>query len=511
MERRATLIALVVGTAIRCLAPVRLVMIYKGYALTTAAADLVAVPRYGAGALVLHRTVLGTFGVDHLHLIALHTVLGVFAMVSLIALLIRLRPTLGAVSIAAWLLALTPLLIKDHRTESLLVVSCALLWPGCLLWDIWRSHRRTLDGVGAVTLLSLAAVTRPELLLVVPLMVAGVTWLRGPPARRNRMSLLVAAAVFALLVLPHALHIVQATQEQAASGALPSMAPSLLSRLARGGVFYGAIFEPSLFPIAATIMAAVAMVLRPPAASERGRALPLMLMGVALVWMVVVRVDMPVTSIPRLHAPAAALTCLAAAIGAVTLWHHPRLPGKAGGRARLLIVGLLLLATALPTVMPHWRTTNEDEEERFLRQVFERLPAEPVCLLRLDGDDDPAPGKVHRDFPDYLAVPPMRQDHLSGLRAWQNNPEGACPGGVYLVHGLRCYARADGQRPDGGARERDDTGPIRACADLLKGHAWRPVFEYEVANHGDNEFGYYPDEPTFRLGLYRLDQPAAKM
>ena len=101
----------------------------------------------------------------------------------------------------------------------------------------------------------------------------------------------------------------------------------------------------------------------------------------------------------------------------------------------------------------------------------------------------------------------MRDDRLSGLRAWELNRDQPCPGGVYLVHGMRCYARAGGQRPDGGARQRDDSGPIRACARLLDSGRWRPVFEREVPNHGDNEFGYYPDDPTFRLGLYRLNRP----
>ena len=32
------------------------------------------------------------------------------------------------------------------------------------------------------------------------------------------------------------------------------------------------------------------------------------------------------------------------------------------------------------------------------------------------------------------------------------------------------------------------------------------MLEREVENHGNNEFGYYPDDKTLRLGLYRLDR-----
>ncbi len=509
VERRATLIAAIAGIAVRCLAPVRLVMIYKGYALTTAAADLDSVPRYGAGALVLHRAVLGTFGVDHLNLIALHTVLGVLGMVALVALLARFKPRPGAVAAAAWLLALTPLLIKDHRTESLLVVSCAALWPACLLWDAWLVTRRRWDLVGAVALLALAAMTRPELLAVVPILAGALVGVRGRPVIvRDRLLLLVAVGVFGLLVLPHALHIVAATQEQAASGALPAMEADLLQRMARGGVLYGAIFEPTLFPVAATALAVLALLLRPPDGGL-DRRLAVALMVIAWLWMVVVRVDMPETSIPRLHAPAAALTCLAAGIGAAALLHQPKWIGPPAMRWRPWLLAIGLLATAAPTVTPLWQTTNEDEEEQFLRQVFDRLPAESVCLLRLDADDAPPPGKVHRDFPDYLAVPPMRNNRLWGLRAWRDAGQPSCPGGVYLVHGMRCYARADGQRADGGPKKRDDTGPIEACAETLadnslRGARWQPVFEHHAPNHGDNEFGYYPDDPTFKLGLYQL-------
>ena len=485
----------------------RLVMVFKGYALTTAAADLVAVPRYGAGGLVLHRAVLGLVGVDHVNLVALHTILGVFGAVALIALLARFRPARGAVGVAALLLALTPLLIKDHRSESLLVLTTAALWPAALLWDRWLLERGRLDGLGATLLVALAAMTRPEMVVIAPLLLAALLWVRGGLPRARWLWVLPLLALYAALVTPHTLHIVAATAEQAASGALPAMEGALLERLLRGGVFYGAIFEPSLFPLLATALAAAALLLRPSADGAADRRLAWALWLVAGVWMVVVRVDMPRTSIPRLHAPAAALICLAAGLGAANLLQRPDLLGLRVPR-RLLALGLALglLASAAGTVAPLWRTTNEDEAEAFLRLAMAALPEAQVCLLRLDGEDEPPPGKVHRDFPDYLALPPVRNDRLFGLAGWQRAGRPECAGGVWFVHGLRCYARADGQRPEGGAKARDDAGPIAACAGLLQDGPWQTVLQRDVPNHGDNEFGYYPDDLTFRLGLYRLQK-----
>ena len=485
----------------------RLVMIYKGYALTAAAADLVAVPRYGAGALTLHRLVLGTFGVDHVNLIAVHTVLGIFAAMALLCLLARFRPAVGAVGVAALLLALTPLLVKDHRSESLLVITSAALWPAALLWDHWSEKGAPWDLVGAVGLLALAAMTRPEMVVIAPMVLLVVTALRGGLPKRHWLATSAAALLFGLLVLPHLLHIIAATQEQAASGALPAMEGALLQRLARGGVLYGAVFKPLMFPLGATLLALAACALPTPEAGTSHRRLAIWLWLLALVWMVIVRVDMPETSIPRLHAPASALICLGAGLGAASLWRWrpvQRLPRAGLGGA----LTLLLLASAALTLAPLWSTTNEDEAEAFLRDAFASLSEASVCLLRLDGEDPPPPGKVHRDFPDYLALPPERDDRLFGLQAWHRAGRPDCPGGVWFVHGMRCYARAGGQRPEGGAARRDDSGPIAACVELLQQGDWQPMLSRPVRNHGDNEFGYYPDDPQLPLALYRLRRGA---
>ncbi|MDP6945107.1 MAG: glycosyltransferase family 39 protein, partial [Myxococcota bacterium] len=236
--------------------PAKLVMIYKGYDLTSAAADFTSVPKYGAGALTLHRTALEWFGYDHLTLINLHSLAGGLTVIVMCAALARARPPRWAVAFAAGLLAFTPLLLRDHRSESILVIGCLVLWAAVLLMDFYLDKRRPVDLVGSVAMTALATITRPELLLIAPLLLTAWIWARSPPGTEKPWrSLGCAALCWLLLVTPHAQHVIDSTREQMGSGALPSMSPDLFGHLLRGGVLYGAIFSPSQFPLIALALA----------------------------------------------------------------------------------------------------------------------------------------------------------------------------------------------------------------------------------------------------------------
>ncbi len=258
--------------------------------------------------------------------------------------------------------------------------------------------------------------------------------------------------------------------------------------------------------------------------------LPLGLAALAVVWTLAYVIDAPMTSLPRLHAPAAAVVCVLAALG---VDDARRRLARLGGRFTThATVGLavLVVASAAPSIPSLIAPTNEIQDEGFFRRAVAALPDAPVCFVRIGPGDTPSKGKTHRYHADYLLRPPNRDDRVYGLHAWETDRSSECSGATYFYLGLLCYAAESSS----GARtmperevqvrclwgddcwraashhEGDDEAPPRsplvsACARAVKEWPLVPIIEEDLPNLGANEFGYYPEIPTFRVGLYRVD------
>ena len=527
--RWLTLSGLTAGLVLRLIAPARLVMIYMGYRMSQSVADFALVPKYGAATFSLYRLAFGLFGPDHVVLVAINTVAGLLILPLAAGLLRRAQAGGWAIAAATWLIACAPLFIQDHRSESLLVPATLFLLGALTLWDLALTERKPWPLVGAAALAALAITSRPALALITPLALVAWWWARaGQRHLPPRRWLVVATVATAATVTPHLIHLLGATTQQQAAGALPQLAEGLGGRVAYGLLFRDALFDLQFFSPLITALGLAAPLL----AAPRQRRLALALLVVAVAWIAPSYVDLPTTSIPRLHAPAALLVSLAAALAIGGAERRAR--RWLGRRASAVPVAALLIALAscLPSVPSLWGRTNEDEEARLLDRVRAALPERPVCLIRLDERDDPPPDKTHRYMPDYWFAPPHRDDQVLGIRAFEEGEARACPGGRFFFLGLRCYARYDGrearsvervitprwtldpreasvsyERPGMPARALPPM--LAACRRVLDDHALEPVFEEEIVNHGDNEFGYYPSVARFKVGLFRVTAPRA--
>ncbi|MFH1529137.1 MAG: hypothetical protein ABIK09_00205 [Pseudomonadota bacterium] len=518
--------ALALGLLIRLLVAPRVVMIYMAFGFTQEVSMFEGLPRYGAGAFTLYRLLFELFPTDHLTIIQANTCLGFLTIPAILAFVQRHRPRGLAVAVLAVLLNVTPMFICDHRTESILVVAVFFLWHGLLLLDGLLAHGSRWCLAGALPLLGLAALCRPEMIIIVPVAVGVVIIARAREGLRGaRIPLGIAGCVLAMPLGLQLHHLLEVVPTQIDRGAIPALDLGILLSLPGELVFENGWLDVWTFPVGVTLMAFVGLL-----TARRGRrTLPLGLGALAVVWTLVYVVDAPLTSLPRLHAPAAALVGILAALGVDDV--RARLV-KIGGRMGISLavgVGVLVLGSALPSIPSLFAPTNELQDERFFRRAVAALPDTPICLVRIGPGDSPPRGRTHRYHPDYLVTPPNREGQVSGIAAWEAKRSGGCADAAYFYLGLLCYAEESTGGPHGVpervvqarclwgedcwraffVHHEDATAPPRrplvsACAHILDEGRPVPVLEEDLPNVGDNEFGYYPEVPTFRVGLYRL-------
>jgi len=526
--RWVVLASLAAAVALRLMVEPRFVMIYWVYGFTDMVAAFRELPRYGAAAATFYRLLFAVTSTDHLVIANVHTVLGILTLPAAVAFLQRHRAGGLAVAVFAVLIAATPMFIRDHRTESILVFGVFNLWYGLLLLDGFLRERRLLCLGGALPFLGLAVLTRPEMVLIVPMAVAVAVVARGRAGLRGaRIPLGIAAAAFAALVAVQLVHLFVAVPQQVAAGALPSFNRHLLGSLPRQLVVRNAWLNVDFFPVGITAVAFLGVIRA--RAGSRG-----LIWGaglLAVLWTSVYYIDLPITSEPRLHAPAATLIALIAAVGVEALVELLR-PARRRVRGAALagLCGLTVLS-ALPSIPSLYAPTNEDQEEETYRRTIASLPTGQACVVQISALDDPPEGKTHRFHPQYLLRPPNRDDKVLSITEWEAHGADRCSDGAYFYLGLLCYAAVSEEADHGAILERVverrclfgpdcwrvsfrnldfDKPPRRpmlsSCARMME-IAGAPVFEADLENLGDNEFGYYPDVANFRVGLYRLQAP----
>lgn len=465
-------------------APGRMVMVFGGYDLTTHLVDGL-IPRYGAGALWTYGPWLWTFGHDHLVIQTANRLLGWLLLVVAWDLGRQLYPSRSrALVIAAWAMALMPVIWRAHSSESIVV------GPALFVLLAMRALSGGEDArPGEAALWGAAAATaRPEIALVVcalPVWVymARLRWPRAP------LATFVAGAAAYMLIAVHLVTVISTARELSASGALPALDNPVvvaLGSLLWVGIFANLSFTPlGLIPLLAAGVVGSLKVRRSMAT-----------LGVALLWVLLTSVDLVEVSVPRLHVPALLLTL--PLIGFGWEWLESRAAKGSGARLKLALAATLLVVGCGYNAHEMFKPTNEDVEEQIWRDAIKMLPDEARCLAVMGYGDEPPAEKTPRHNPLYLLRDRHAHvdvSHLDGIAE-----ASGCKEQHYALLGLRCYAdlREDGRpQPQGDA-------PLPVCERVLQEQVVEPVFERRVTNHGDLAFELYPTGTDLRVGLFRV-------
>ncbi|MEC9071936.1 MAG: hypothetical protein VX938_06125 [Myxococcota bacterium] len=498
---------LFVGSLLRLVLPGRLVEMGIGYQLTRLAGDL-TLPRYGAGTTTLHHLVFQVFGVDHDVMIATHRVIGCLtlplAVAAAVLVLRRWKVAPGPWFAPVWaaVLALTPALVRSDITESNLVPVLFGFWFALAGWLGLRGWRRV---VATTAGLLLAGLSRPEMAVVAP-----AAWLvLCTPWRELRPAAWVAGSLG--LVLPWQLFFVRRVVDwEIGEKSLhldKGMSPDRLADVIQNN----ALFDWRIFPFAVLALGLWALWRLK---DQRPLVIALLLSG--LLWLYVYAVDLSQASQPRLHIVGLLAWSLVGCVLLAELYETRR--ALAWGAA-----GLWILSAAV-TIPALWAPTNEDTRDELFDELRSSIPeGGPYTLALLSPVDAPdEPGHyTHRHPPGYgfrdgQIIP------LGGLeRALSAMESDGTP--LYYFQGVACYARILRARQGG-------KGLLPACAAVHQHFKLEPVWEHDVPNYGNpvhQELGYYsyrgpyeersdflqrdvgmmiysPDEPTFRVGLWRV-------
>lgn len=476
-------LALLGALVAHMLMPPRLVMFYTGYDLTARLALLEGLPRYGAGGVWLYLPAL--LEVDHAHVQLLNRTMGMLTLLPVVALTRALAPerfrgwtTAGAVAIYA----LSPVVWRDHLAEGIgpglvLVLSAGL---ACLAMGL-RGRRELL--VWSTPLLALAACTRPEVMVALPLVGVAVMARQGR-AGRSEAALLVGA--LGLLLVPQALWLAEQAATQVAQGGIAGASEGLGTRV------LATLTSENLFFEGRWVSAAVLLWVLPGAlAAGPERALRLALLGAGLAWLAVTAVDLPRVSIPRVHLPVLVLWLPLIAAGMAWLSRGEWLGGVANKA-----LGLFVLASMVTSLEPALRGSHEEAEEWLIRTAAAELLADPAACVATPGfEDPPAVGKTQRHFPRYL----FGDTAVVGLRRFMDG-EAACEeGDALLLLGVRCHMAM--RAP---SEEAPPSGWLPICEEA-SGHGW-PVLEGELDNGPQEAFPVYPAADTLEVSIRRVER-----
>jgi hypothetical protein len=487
--------------------------VWIGYRWTQQVIDLLPLSHYGAGSAALYHLVFKVVPGSHMALMWVNSVAGVVTLPLFATFAARFvggtvragRPTAGkwVGALAALLLATVPLFVRNDNSDANNVPPLLWLFAALVLWEEFLTERSRTALAGAALLGTLAAISRPELVALVPLTLAGVAWAaRAPRELLRDRALLLALGASALAAVPHVLFVFLQVGKLQGRESLPGFSWDRLRSIPRLLLEVNAIVDPALFPWALLPLAALGLLV-PVLPRDRRRAL--VLGAIAALALLVTIVDLDRANEARVQVPTGMLVCLLAASGLVGVALHLRAPGLrwAGG----LVAATAVMLTAIPTWAGLWGPTNEQAEEALIQEALTHLPASGATLLRWGRDDRDAQadpyGLTHHHFPDYLFRPPFRDVRLLSLTDYLKFRE--LEGPVYFLASYRCYALF--RRP---ADPPPAAGFVQpTCARMFREAPLEPVFEREAPNHGDPWLNYFPASKTLRVGLYRVRSSVA--
>lgn len=493
------LLASVVAAAVTrlAIAPHRIATVFLGYRSTMEAIDLPPVAHYGAGSQAFYHLVFDLVGADHTVLMATNAVVGVLTLPLLATAAHALFGGRAAV-IFAWLVALTPLFVRNDTSDA---NNVPMLWwaSGALVLSsaAWQRGSRA-AAVGAATLAALATIARPEAIALTGLGGALWWWVhRRPESQGDAIARVAAACVAVVPIVLHLAHVGRLAVPLTARGGLAD-AGDVLHHAVGALLHFNLLWSPRIYPFALVLAAGWAVTRRGPGRRRRWG-----LLGFAVAAQLAYAVDIGLANMARVLVPAGlALTALAAdgLVGLAGRWRRP-----AARMVALAIVG----ATAAPSALLLWAPTNEQAEEDLLAVALPLLPAEPFTLLRIGYEDQRADGidagyeKTHHHFPDYRIRKASPAGEVAAITTWLARPDRSRRTFAWL--GVRCHAR---YRP-GEATTPPAELEHPSCAALRAREPLRPLFERRVPNRGDVWLPYYPASQELLIGLYELKGPRA--
>ncbi|MBP47527.1 MAG: hypothetical protein CMH53_06280 [Myxococcales bacterium] len=492
-RRNQWLAAIGTGALIRALTPFDLVRVFTGWELLGKGFAGAELPRYGAGWVTFLRPLLSLYPDPELWVSWVNLITGTLtiAAISLMTASWRSGPFAAKRLVwSAWLLALMPLLIRHHRSESALPLAFAMWLVGGTLWSQWLRRGDRMLAWLAAPAFAIAAHTRPSFALAAPVTIWALgKWLpREAWQRKWAQGPLV---ILLWLLLPQILWLTTGGQMRAASGDLPTVAsPLFVLQLPVMLVGLNLALWPQAFPVAITAFGL--------GYAWRGRHDPRVrhclgfasVLGGALLTLGMT--DPVVASLPRLQAPWLALwTCVVVVL-------HPGQTATGSAFKRGLII---LVASYVVTLPWLFRPENADIEDRALSVVAQRLADQRGDLYWLAPGDSGA-DKVSRAYPTWRFQRPFAQLRLLPLRDLP--PPGQTDNPAWVWLGVRCAAKH---------RAIEDAVPQSyeqpACARVRSRKDLEPVWTQSVANHGNVHFPWWPQSSHLPIGLYRLQTKAS--
>ncbi|MBM4389181.1 MAG: glycosyltransferase family 39 protein, partial [Deltaproteobacteria bacterium] len=364
----------------------------------------------------LHHLIFGIFPEDHIYILFAHSIIGAAGILLMAATTFRLfRDGFAAAALSAFL-AFTPLFIRDHNSETILVPALFWMFSAILFIQSYAEGGKTIHLIASAANLALAILSRPEFMLLAPFTLIlfaaanGKFKLTGGKILAAVLTLIPFLAIFSANVFRLKL----VMEQEIAMLNFEDMTGDIFHRLASILTSNNLVFHPSLFP-AATVFLALAspFVVRQPL-----RKRSIMLLLISLPWFAVYFADFNYESMMRLHIPGAVFVTAAASSGfsGCTERLKALFSRRYAAASAVAAVSAIWLASSIHTVEEVFALTNSDEEEAFFRESIAALPDERIAFVRLGYGDAPEffdgrdpgggtagnTGRVHRFYPDYL-------------------------------------------------------------------------------------------------------------
>ncbi len=445
-----------------------------------------AVPGYGKTGPALFRIVGRMFGDgEDVRIIFLtNAIISSLAIPAAAMLVLAVSRSWPQAVCAALLLAVLPQHLRFSAAEDLFVQAITFgLWS-LALFACYQRTRRQEDALLGALVASLAMQSRPEMIFF-PLVVVAFLLCSEPRAWRLLFArpMLVAAAVFAVLLVPHLLEVMSVMRE----GRSPSQELPLMSRYVETLLLFDPRITPVIYPLTIVAGGVWSAIHRPG----------------WLLWIVGVYVGFTMFSLsifdnPPYHLraqdlPNSYLVLLGA--GVAPLW----MAAWRSHRRRGAIVGIALLVLSAVGVVVGWRgfvgeLKDQQLEWAFLERHVSELPAEGTLITAVETG-----GHNLDAFPEFLLTRGARRYTLVDVRsAAKGKVAWPQPTGELLFYqGMFCYfAFEDEPSPD----------PMTPfCRAVHERYAAEPLLVEDLDTEGYSSLRYAQGgRGVYRIGFYRL-------
>ena len=487
----------VAGVAGRLLVPQTLVMVHMGHELVEQAQRLGPPPKYGPAAPQWLHLLFALTGPRWPAMVLLSQLSASLTLVLTPALLWLLGARGWSVVAATALVALTPALVHDAATESILVPAMLAVVASAVAgaWAVSGQSRKLAPVLWMVAwgLCLLAMLARPEFLVLAPGTLVAVVLLA---AAQQQAFLAVRWPIAAGLVLVVAVAALRAVQLDAVMalekqlGNTPRVFATsrlqLVLELARDAWWRkNGLLWPELVPVVGWLWLAFALRRRP---MHQPLLLGTLLLSIG--YLLPTALDLPWISVPRVQAPAFYWFAVASGLAL------PQAVAAAGpGRRSWALAGsLTLTAVSLVTTLPAaaWRHLSQQEEDAFAAAV-RVLPPGSILATRTHADTPNE--RIHLLSAAGLLPPSSQLVSLQAVLSGQVRP-GMGPS-VYAWLGSRCALRPC-----------DVAGLHPACEALRARFVLRPVQSTAVHVPAPSLPGAFtPRQPAHPGQLPDLDFP----